>query len=91
MSDDIRNLPTNEYHIPNENEINILNTLFAPPKIPTKLFLKNTIYISVLATLLNLIYFKFLSNHISKLTYIFLSFIILCASIYYIQVLNYQP
>ena len=90
MSDLILYLPTNEYHIPNQNEINIMNTLFSTPQLPHKQILRTTLYSSVFVTFINLLYFKYLSNYIPSHIFIITSFVLFAISIYYIQIFNHD-
>ncbi len=90
MSDNILNLPVNEYHIPTENEIHIMNTLFATPQLPIRKFLYNTLYASLFVTFINLIYLKYFCTSLKSHVYILLSFFIFIVAIYYIQVFNHD-
>ncbi len=79
MSDSIINLPTNEYSNPTKEEIQILDTLF--PKQTTIVELK----ISILASLLYII-FIFIHKKFNKSSLLLpLTTIIMFACMYYIQ------
>lgn len=90
MGDNILDLPTNEYHIPTQDEINIINLLFKPPNIPFKMFIHNAVYITLVITFLNLLYFKYL-HKIPYQLFIIISIPILLCLIYFLQIFNYHP
>lgn len=90
MGDSILDLPTNEYHIPTQDEINIVNILFKPPNIPFKMFIHNSVYITLVITFLNLLYFKYLHKLPYQL-FIIISIPLLLCLIYFLQTFNYHP
>ena len=74
MSDIISSLPVNEYHIPTENEIYIMDTLFAIPELPIKKFIYNSLYASICVSFINLFYFKYFNHQIPSHIYVLLSY-----------------
>ena len=89
MGDNILDLPANEYHIPTQDEINIINLLFKPPNIPFKMFIHNAVYITLVITFLNLLYFKYL-HKIPYQLFIIISIPLLICLIYFLQTFNYH-
>ena len=87
MSDIIINLPTNNYHIPTQDEISILNTLF--PKSSTK-FIYQSIFITISISFINLIYLKYFNNKIPSFIYIIISIPLFLIITYYIQLFNFD-
>lgn len=89
MGDNIHNLPTNEYHIPTNDEIQIVESLFKTPELPTKIFLHNSLYITICVILINSLYFRYLQKIPSHI-FLLVSLPLFLALVYYIQIFNHS-